>query len=146
MTDRLPDFDLSAFLPYRMAVLADHLSAGMAKRYRDDYGISVAEWRVLVHVADSGAVSVRDIERRVHLEKSKASRAATRLQTDGYLTKDVNEADRRLVVLKLTPKGEALMAELLSIAIAFQSRLDEVLAESALALDAAYHRLMEQDL
>lgn len=146
MTDRLPDFDLSAFLPYRMAVLADHLSAGMAKRYRDDYGISVAEWRVLVHVADSGAVSVRDIERRVHLEKSKASRAATRLQTDGYLTKDVNEADRRLVVLKLTPKGEALMAELLSIAIAFQSRLDEILAESAPALDAAYHRLMEQDL
>lgn len=139
-------FDLSAFLPYRMTVLAERLSAGLAKRYRDEFGISVAEWRVLVHVADAGAVSVRDIERRVHLEKSKASRAASRLEADGLLRKEINEKDRRLVALSLTEDGEALMSKLLKIATAYQSRLDDLLGSDATALDAAYSKLIEADL
>ena len=145
MHEDLPEFDLSRFLPYRMTVAAERLSSGLARRYRTEFGISVAEWRVLVHVADAGAVSVRDIHERVHLEKSKASRAASRLEAAGYLRKEVNEDDRRLVALTLTPEGRALMGRLLQIAIEYQSRLDRLLAPHVEALDAAIATLMEQD-
>lgn len=146
MDDHGPDaaeaFDLSAFLPYRMAVAAEKLSVGMSKRYREEFGISIAEWRVLVNLADRGAVSVRDIEREVHLEKSKASRAASRLEASGYVTKAVNAQDRRLVVLELTEEGQALMRQLLRIATEYQARLEEMLANEMDPLNRAIDRIL----
>jgi len=116
-------FELASFLPYRFAVAAERLSAGLARHYRSEFGISVAEWRILAHAADAGAVSIREIHLRVSVEKSKASRAAARLVTAGYLMKDVNAQDRRLVALTLTPEGSNLMAKLATIADAYQARL-----------------------
>lgn len=146
MDDHGPDaaeaFDLSGFLPYRMAVAAEKLSVGMSKRYREDFGISIAEWRVLVNLADRGAVSVRDIEREVHLEKSKASRAASRLEAGGYVTKAVNARDRRLVVLELTEEGHALMRQLLRIATDYQARLEQMLAPEIDPLNRAIDRIL----
>ncbi|RVT83414.1 MarR family transcriptional regulator [Rhodobacteraceae bacterium CCMM004] len=136
MTDT-PEFDLPRFLPYRMSVAAERLSSDLARRYRADFGISVAEWRVLAHLADAGAVSVRDLERRVNLEKSKASRAATRLEAEGYVTKAVNPDDRRLLVLTLTPEGRDLMRQLAVIARDYQSRLEALLGPHLSGLHAA---------
>jgi DNA-binding MarR family transcriptional regulator len=133
----LPAFDLDRFLPYRMTVAAERLSAGLARRYRAQYGISIPEWRVLVHLAHSGRVSVRDIERRASLEKSKASRAAARLEAAGYVAKARNDGDRRLVALSLTGEGRALMAELLPRAIAYQEKLEALLGEHLESLEAA---------
>ena len=140
----LPAFDLARFLPYRLAVAAEKLSEGLARRYRDDFGISVPEWRVLVHLAHSGNVSVRDIEARVAMEKSKVSRAASRLETWGYIAKEVNESDRRLLQLSLTAKGQALMAQLLPIAIAYQEEVIARLAETRDGFEAGLDRLTEE--
>ena len=142
----LPEVDLSGFLPYRIMVAAERLSAGLASRYRDEFGISVAEWRVLVHIADAGAVSVREIHRQVHLEKSKASRAATRLESSGYVRKGVNANDRRLVALTLTARGRALMAKLLPIAIDYQERLDLLVGPNGKALDEVLVTLIEKEV
>ncbi|SMX51171.1 MarR family winged helix-turn-helix transcriptional regulator [Actibacterium lipolyticum] len=146
MVTETTDFELARFLPYRMTVAAERLSAGMAKRYSDEFGISVAEWRILVHVADSDAVSIREIHQRVHLEKSKASRAASRLEAAGYLSKQVNDQDRRLISLTLTEKGRELMDRLLPVARDFQARLDALLAPYNDALDSALEIMMEGDL
>lgn len=137
----LPDFDLTRFLPYRLAVVAEKLSEGLARRYRSEFGISVPEWRVLVHLAHSGNVSVRDIEARVAMEKSKVSRAASRLEASGYIVKEVNENDRRLLQLSLTAKGQALMARLLPIAIAYQEEVIARLAGTHGGFEAGLDRL-----
>jgi DNA-binding MarR family transcriptional regulator len=137
MPETLPQFDLTGFLPFRMTLAADRLSAGLARRYRADYGISVPEWRVLAHLAHSGEVSVRDIERRVSLDKSKVSRAASRLEAEGYVSKQVNSGDRRLLSLTLTGKGQALMAELIPLALAWQTRLEEAVNGHLASLEAA---------
>ncbi|WP_425101887.1 MarR family winged helix-turn-helix transcriptional regulator [Tropicibacter sp. S64] len=146
MTQTEDRFDLAGFLPYRLTVAAERLSAGMARRYREEFGISVAEWRVLVHISDAGAVSIRDIHERVHLEKSKASRAASRLETAGYVTKQVNESDRRLIVLALTDEGTALMEKLSTIARQYQARLDSLVAPHQDALNAALDTFMSEEL
>ena len=143
MTETLPEFDLTRFLPYRMALVAERLSAGLARRYRAEYGISIPEWRVLAHLAHSGEVSVRDIERRVSLDKSKVSRAASRLEADGYITKQVNAGDRRLLRLALTDKGRHLMQELIPLALAYQERLERAVAEHLPNLEAAIDILLD---
>lgn len=146
MNEPARSFELAKFLPYRMTVAAERLSAGMAKRYRREFGIGVAEWRVLVHIADAGSVSIRDIHERVHLEKSKASRAASRLEASGYVTKQINESDRRLIVLTLTAEGRGLMEKLTAIASDYQARLDGLVLPYLSALDAALTTLMTEEL
>ena len=144
MKNQLPDFDLETYLPYQLTVLAARLSADLAKRYKVKYGISIAEWRVLLNVGYTDDLSVRDIEKRVSLEKSKVSRAASKLELKGYLVKQVDDDDRRLLKLALTPKGTALLQELIPLAQAFQDELLAQLGPHTKGLTNALDALMVQ--
>ena len=143
MTEPLPDFDLAAFLPYRLSVAAQKVSDGLARVYREEFGLSVAEWRVLAHLVHAGEVSVREIERRANLEKSKASRAASRLEAAGFVTKRINTTDRRLIVLSLTDGGRDLMARLLPRAQSYQDDLARRIGPELDAFDVVLTRLEE---
>ncbi len=113
-------FDLEEFLPYQLAVLADRVSREFSALYKRKYDLSVAEWRVVAHLGQSGTVSVREIHRRAMLGKSQVSRAATRLERNGYISKAANPEDGRLVSLALTDKGKAMLAVLAPQARAYQ--------------------------
>src|SRR5690606_14304165 len=106
-------------------------------------GLSVPEWRVLSHLSQRGEVSVREIEAMVDMEKSKVSRAASRLEAQGYLTKTINPQDRRLVSLSLTAEGRALMGRLIPIAHAFQAELAGILGSGTVQFKAQLGLLME---
>ncbi len=124
----LPVFELMDFVPYRITVVAQIMSEGLAREYREKFGISIPQWRVLLHLAYAGGnVSVREIENRVAMEKSKVSRAATKLEQSGYIEKCVNPDDRRLIKLSLSGKGTQLMSELLPLAKAYQNEIENTL-------------------
>lgn len=140
-----PAFDLDRFTPYRLSVAAQRTSDELARLYRARFGLSVPQWRVLAHLAQEGDVSVREIETRVALEKSKVSRAAARLEASGLVAKTVNDADRRLVRLSLTPKGQALMAELLPIAADYQAGIEARLGAAFADFEAGLGLLLGED-
>lgn len=144
MTD-LPDFDLSGFTAYRLAVAAQKLSDELAKLYRAQFGLTVPEWRILAHLTQDDGASVRDIEAKVVMEKSKVSRAASRLEDSGYIEKLVNEDDRRLVRLKLTAKGHAMLTELLPQARAFQAEVEATIGADLPAFEQAIDKLLERE-
>lgn len=140
----LPEFDLFAFTPYRLAVAAKRTSEELARQYRARFDISIPEWRVLVHLAHSGKVSVRDIEARVAMEKYEVSRAAKRLREAKLIAREENPHDRRLVILTLTAKGHALMAELLPMAKAHQDALEKRLGAAFADLEAGLEALLRE--
>lgn len=144
MSDPLPDFDLDRYLPYRFSVIATRLSNELSAQYREKYGISITEWRVLVNLAYSDSTSVRDIEKRVSVEKSKVSRAVTRLQDAGFLTKAVDSKDRRLLQLTLTAKGAELVRDLVPLAQAYQRQLEKKLMDKVPGLQAALDQMMKE--
>lgn len=143
MIGRMNEFDLNAFLPYQLAVAASRVSRAFAERYRSEFGLSIPEWRVLAHLSQCGAVSVREVHARVDMDKSKVSRAAARLEAEGFLKKEVDEADRRLVRLSLTEEGRALVARILPVASTYQDELLAQLGEEAAPFRAALQRLAE---
>ena len=116
-------FNLDAFLPYRLAKLASRVSRGFAQEYGARFGLSIPEWRVMAHLSQSTSVSVRELHLKADLEKSKASRAAARLEAAGLVVKKINEADRRLIELSLSAKGEEMMAELRPLALSYDCLL-----------------------
>jgi DNA-binding MarR family transcriptional regulator len=115
-------FDLDGFLPYRLAVAAQRVSADFRAVYGPRHGLSVAEWRVMAHLSSAGPVSVREIFERVAMDKPKVSRAASRLELAGLIEKRPDPRDRRLVALSLTERGRAVMADLVPLARAFEAR------------------------
>lgn len=116
-------FDLSAFLPYQLAVASSRISREFSERYRAEFGLSIPEWRVLAHLAQSDSVSVREIHARVDMDKSKVSRAAARLESAGLIEKRENPDDRRLLDMRLTDTGRELIARIVPIADRYQAEL-----------------------
>ena len=138
-------FALERFLPYRLAVLAQRVSRDFSAIYRERFGLSVAEWRVLAHLSAAGVVSVRELHLHADLEKSKASRAAARLEAAGLIEKRAGEGDRRLVALTLRPKGREIMAALIPLAEAYEAEvLARLTPEDRAALDRAIAALTER--
>lgn len=138
-----PRFDLATFLPYQLAVAAARISRGFADRYRAEFGLTIPEWRVLAHLAQSGAVSVREIHQRVDMDKSKVSRAAARLEEAGLVEKRANPEDRRLLDMRLTDHGRALVARILPVALAYQAEVLARLGPDAAPFRRALERLNE---
>lgn len=136
-------FDLSAFLPYQLAVASSRISKGFADRYRAEFGLTIPEWRVLAHLAQSDQVSVREIHARVDMDKSKVSRAAARLEAQGLIEKRENAEDRRLLDMRLTEKGRDLIARIVPIADAYQAQVIAQMGAEAPAFRGALLRLLE---
>ncbi len=57
------------------------------------------------------------------MDKSKVSRAASRLEKNGYVRKDTDPQDGRLVALSLTNKGRAMVDEIIPLAQQFEADL-----------------------
>lgn len=141
----MPQFDLNSFLPYRLNVLAHRISREFAAHYSAAYGISIAEWRVVAHLHHGGPVSVREITDRVNMEKSRVSRAASRLEQAGYLRKRPNPDDRRLLVLELTEQGQDMMVELAKLATEFEAQVLANLGDGAGQFQASVERLLSDE-
>lgn len=136
-------FDLSTFLPYQLAVVSSRVSKQFAERYRAEFGLTIPEWRVLAHLAQSDQVSVREVQARVDMDKSKISRAAARLEASGLIEKRANPDDRRLLDMRLTDAGRALFARIVPIANAYQAEILAQLSAEAPAFRTALLRLLD---
>ncbi len=130
MMSSKPSFKLDEFLPYQLAVLANRTSRAFAKIYTDQFGISIPEWRVLAHLSQVNGVSVREIQSRVDMDKSKVTRAVQRLEASNLVHKIQSETDRRLVVLTLTPAGRDVIKKLAPQAGTYETEVLRGLTES----------------
>lgn len=118
------DFLLNEFLPYQLALLSTRISREFSDRYREKYGISISEWRILAHLSQAAnPTSVREVFEQVAMDKSKVSRAAGRLHKHGLLKKSRSRADGRLVELSLSKAGMNLVRELTPTALEFEKEV-----------------------
>ncbi|MGI3184192.1 MarR family winged helix-turn-helix transcriptional regulator [Nioella aestuarii] len=140
---------LAEFLPYRIAVLSERISRRLSLIYGAEAGISVAEWRVMVHLARCQEVSVREIHNCVNLDKPRVSRAVSRLTEAGLVAKTGSPNDQRLLSISLTDDGRALLDRILPPALEYEDRLcANLTAQEQTTLTAIMeklHRMMDTD-
>ena len=117
------DFDLRSFLPYLLNQAAEESSLAFQQIYKDRYGMLRTEWRVLFHLGIYGQMTAKDIGTAAKLHKTKISRAVARLEERRFLTRTVQETDRRHETLTLTHIGEAAYQDLLGVAADYDLKL-----------------------
>lgn len=116
-------FILANFLPYQLSILASRISRDFSKEYISRFSLNNAEWRIIAHLSqETEPISIREIYQKVGLEKSKVSRAVSKLAKRRLLSKKVNSSDKRLVDLKLTRVGREIIDEMTEIAVDFEAR------------------------
>ncbi len=120
----MSDFVLENFLPYQLSILANRISKDFSKEYISRFNLNNAEWRIIAHLSQANeAISIREIYSKVDLEKSKVSRAASRLNSRKILTKTTNVKDKRLIDLKLTIEGNKIVKKMTKVAKDFESEV-----------------------
>jgi DNA-binding MarR family transcriptional regulator len=80
------------------------------------YGLSIAMWRVLAALASAGEQRQIDLADLTSIDSSTLSRLVTRLIRVGLVTRMRSATSSREVVVKLSAKGNTIVAGLIPIA------------------------------
>ena len=136
------DFDLEAFLPYRLAQAAEAVSLEFYRLYRSRYAMTRPEWRVMAHLGQYGALTARDICDRASLHKTKVSRAVYALEQRKWLKRGRDDDDSRFEWLELTGAGRKTYDDLCREGLSLETRLRERLGVNGAAqLLSLLHKL-----
>ncbi|MFV0294453.1 MAG: MarR family winged helix-turn-helix transcriptional regulator [Paracoccus sp. (in: a-proteobacteria)] len=114
---------LETFFPYKLAVVAEAFSRQLVAVYGREYGLSREEWRFLFLLADAGSLDSLQLSQRTSLDKVQVSRAASRLQGKGFITRSILGSDRRLRKYAVTDTGRELFGKVFS---EVEDRADEI--------------------
>jgi DNA-binding MarR family transcriptional regulator len=135
--------NLQQFLPYRLAVAAEAVSRSLAAIYRERFDLTREEWRVLAMLAETGDLKSSELGARTTLDKMQVSRAVTRMERDGLLERETDAADRRNLIVRLTPGGRALHRKIVPMAQARERfLLDALDPAERQAFDAALDKIL----
>jgi DNA-binding MarR family transcriptional regulator len=120
---------LESFLPYRLNRLADAVSREFSRIYRDRYGLTRPEWRLLATLGQYGTMTATAVGVHSAMHKTKVSRAVAALERRRWLTRSADTGDRRVEHLALTAEGLRTYREMVPIAKAFERALFERMSE-----------------
>lgn len=139
---------LQQFLPYRCNSLAQKISVSLSRIYVQRFGISVAEWRTLVTLAEHGELQAKQVASHTSMDKVRVSRAVATMREKGLLSSRPSERDSRAVHLRLTAAGQDLYRRIVPEALAWERELLAPLSASESAslfdlLDRLELRLQE---
>ena len=115
--------ELDRFLPYRLSVLTNTISAAIARQYAERFDLSITEWRVLAILGRYPALSAGEVAERSAMDKVAVSRAVASLLGSGRLRRAVDDSDRRRSVLSLSARGRRVYEQVAPLAKRHEERL-----------------------
>jgi len=95
-------------VPYRLLMLGKMLDRITTQHIRELADVTLAEWRVIVHLAVMGSKSASEVSTAALVDRAEVSRAVRSLEENGYLTRVENPRNRKSSLLVLTPAGMAI--------------------------------------
>jgi DNA-binding MarR family transcriptional regulator len=131
-TRRVRRLPLEQRFGYRFSMISRALAQHMLLYVEREFGLNLAEYRILGTLANRESPSIRDIAADSQIDKSHVTRALADLIKRGQVTQAVDPGDRRLRVVALTPAGRAIIAATLPFSVERQERLERCLNASEL--------------
>ena len=78
----------------------------------EPFGLTGAQYAVLRNLVDATTATAADLSRILHYDNGSMTRLLDRLEEKGFLRRERGKEDRRVVYLRLTPSGRALLLKL----------------------------------
>lgn len=114
---------LDSFLPYRLSVVSNLVSAAIASHYAARFSLSIPEWRVMAVLAAQPGLSAAEVAARTAMDKVAVSRAVASLLRARRLERRVAAGDRRRSILQLSRAGLAVYEQVVPVALQYEQSL-----------------------
>jgi DNA-binding MarR family transcriptional regulator len=115
-----PRLDFNEYLPYLINRVGWLLVIDFGQNTLARHHLSIAMWRVLAVLANNDGQRQIDVAARTSIDVSTLSRVVTRLVKMGLVTRTRSAINSREVVVRLTPKGAAVLVRVIPHAIALE--------------------------
>ena len=112
------------YLPALLAQ-ASQLISGEFHRVVMEQGFTVSEWRVLASLAGGRALSTGELARISVTTQPTVTRVINRFEKQGDVVRIDDENDRRVTLVRITPAGSRLVANLIALARDHEARVLE---------------------
>ena len=114
---------LERYLPYRLSILSNRISALISETYSAKFALSITEWRIMAVLGEYPGVSADEVSLKTQIEKSILSRAISKLLQRKLLERAFDPADKRRSMLRLTETGLSVYDELVPISYDYEQEL-----------------------
>lgn len=95
-------------LPLRLLLLAKIIDRVSKKTLQSEFGVSVAEWRVLAFLCLSGPATASFIGESAAIDQAEISRAVKALAARDLVRREFTGGSRKSMIISPTAEGEAL--------------------------------------
>jgi DNA-binding MarR family transcriptional regulator len=113
--ERSGELTIKDLLSYRLYKTHIILARGAAVRYRNEFNVSLSEWRVLALLVALGPMSLNQLAREADLDKGQMSRVVSGLVARALIGREPGK-NRERSALVLTPAGKKLYRQLIKAA------------------------------
>ena len=127
MTRQNPGLNLKEFLPYRLSIVTNRISASFARLYSEKFNLSIPEWRVMAVLGQQPGLSADQVCSETEMDKVPVSRAVSKLLKKGLLKRDFSGDDRRRSILHLSEAGYGMYAQIVPLALSYEAELKTAL-------------------
>ncbi len=103
---------LSAWLPYRLFIIAARIARPLETFYGERFGLSQAAWRILAIIAERTGASASEIGQACALDPFAVSRGIGQLVERGFARRATARTDRRFAAVSITARGRAAFDEI----------------------------------
>lgn len=113
-----------------MKQINDQLEKNANNNLRE-IGLTVSQLTVLRHLnhAEDGRLTMKEVEKKLHVAQSTATGIAMRLELKGLITARGDESDHRIKVIEITEEGRSVCLKAKSFIIETETRLLNALDE-----------------
>lgn len=139
---------IDQFITFRLTRLSNALRNNLSKRYLEEFGLSLPEWRLLALITRFSPVRFSELTNRSSMDKGQVSRTLRVMAKSGLIKMKVlkqrsrsAEALAAPVVVSVTPKGKALYNSVLPVA---RRRQAEVLLTLSAAERAQLYSILDK--
>jgi len=126
--------DLSDYLPYLVNRVGNIIADQFGEEALARHGLSIAMWRVMAVLASTGGQRQIDLADLTSIDSSTLSRLVSRLVRVGLVTRTRSTSSNREVAVKLSPKGDALVTQLIPIGFEFEAAASTGISPEELAV------------
>lgn len=120
---------LEDFLPFRLSLTSNLVSARIAETYRAEFGLTMTQWRLMAVLGERPGLTATELTQITALDKVAVSRAAAALTDRGLLKKQTKKEDGRRSALSLTQDGQHVYDEIIPRAVQSEADLLAALPE-----------------
>lgn len=116
----------SAFVDAYLAALlaqASHLMSTEFHKVVVSKGFTVSEWRALASLADGPAITVTRLAQLSLTKQPTTTRLLDRMEARGQVERVSHASDRRVTLVRITPKGRRTVDQLIRLAKAHEDRI-----------------------